>query len=125
MPQARFERLPFPLAPLAEQGIHKDLADRPQQRDVVVRPALVAHDRVKAQDADAGSGMPQRNAEPGANPARRQSRLLFAARQSRNGRNLDAAITLVSLRTPSRSSALEQRPIASIRYHPDSTSLRF
>ena len=97
MPQARFERLPFPLAPLAEQRIHQDLADRSQQRDVVFRPALLAHDGIEAQEADAVSGVPQRNAEPGANPALRQPRLRFAGRQCRNGGDVDAAITLIPL----------------------------
>src|SRR5438046_1982421 len=79
--QALLESSPFPLAALAEQPIDKGLADRPQQRDVVVRPAFPADDYVKTQQANTGPGVHERNAEPGVNPAGLESRLRLARRQ--------------------------------------------
>ena len=95
------------LAPLGQGGIAaeragKDLADRAQQCDVVVCPALLGLDRIEAQEANAISCVPQRNTEPGADAALRQPRFLLASWHCLNGGNVDAAMTLIPLRTPGR-----------------------
>ena len=103
MPQPQFEGLLLPLGLLAAERAGKDLTDRAQQRDVVVCPALLGLDRIEAQEADAISCVPQRNAEPGADAALRQPRFLLASWQCLNGGNVDAAMTLIALGTPGRS----------------------
>ncbi len=112
VPQARFECLPFPLGLLAEQRVHQALADRSQQHDVVFRPALLARDGVEAQQADAVSGVPQRNAEPGANAALRQPRLHVAVWQRCDGGDVDAAVTFKPHFSPCVAVGVRNQPAA-------------
>ena len=102
MPQPQFECLLLPLGLLSAERAGKNLTDRAQQRDGVVCPVLLPLDRIEAQASDAISGVPQRNTEPGADAALHQPRFQLASWHCLNGRDVDAAMTLIHFAAPGR-----------------------
>ena len=92
LPQLGLEGLSLGLGPLALQRVGEDFADRAQQRDVVVGPALPRLNRIESEQTDPPARTPHGKAKPGADAALREGDLLRARWQLADRGNMNRSL---------------------------------